>query len=132
MITAKLKKLAEAMAEFEGWLPESGAGGSPGPGSVSYRNHNPGNLRRSPFALGQRDGFAYFLDDNVGFFALVWDLWAKANSKTSTTVTGESTIKDLIYIWTTDPEPIKEKYIQYIEKRTGLSRDMKLKKLING
>jgi len=131
MITHKLIKLAEAMAEFEGWLPVSGTGDSPGAGTVSYRNHNPGNLRQSPFALGHRDGFAYFINDFVGFFALVWDLWAKANSKTSTIATGESTIKDLIYIWTADPEPIKEKYIQYIEQRTGLKRDTKLKNLIN-
>jgi len=131
MITHKLIKLAEAMAEFEGWLPVSGTGDSPGAGTVSYRNHNPGNLRQSPFALGHRDGFAYFTNDFVGFFAMIFDIWKKSRGETSTGLTPESTIADLIKIWTEDADNIKENYIQYVEQRTGLKRDTKLKNLIN-
>lgn len=130
MINQKLIKLADAIAEFEGWHyadPKTNSFDSP---SASFKNHNPGNLRWSPFMVGMRNGFAVFVNDDIGKFAMLWDLWKKARGETSTGLTGESTIRDLIYKWTADDVQIKEKYISHIEARTGFSRNLKLKELI--
>lgn len=131
MMTQSLTNLSQAIAEFEGWQPnEQGERAHFSP-SVSYRNHNPGNLRLSPFALGVRDGHAYFLNDDIGFFALMWDIWMKSQGRTITRLNGNSTIEDLITVWAEAPEKTRENYISHIEKRTGLSRNTKLKDLIN-
>ena len=130
MMTLKLKKLAGAILEAEGWAPAGGNTGTPGPASVSFRNHNPGNLRSSPFALGARDGFAYFLDDQTGFFALMWDLWMKANGRTSSDLSGSSTIEKLIQIYSTAKGEELENYLSIVERVTGLNRNTKLNVLI--
>lgn len=129
MITAKIIKLARSMSEFEGWQP---SGGSLGPlsSSLSYRNHNPGNLRWSSFMLGTREGFAVFINDEVGFWAMMYDIWLKAQGKTITGLNGESTIEELIKMWTTDPVAIKERYIAHVERFSGLSKSTKLKDLL--
>ncbi len=53
MINSEIEKFARAITIAEGWLPDKE--------SRSFRNHNPGALRSSPIAIGQRNGFAYFL-----------------------------------------------------------------------
>lgn len=52
-------------------------------GSMSYRNHNPGNLRSSVYQVETNGGFAVFENDVVGFYAIVHQLWlyASGNSK---------------------------------------------------
>jgi len=130
MITQKLTALAQAMAEYEGWLPDYNLFKQTQKGSVAYRNHNPGNLRISIFALGIRDGFAYFYNDATGFFAMCYDIFMKAQGKTSTELTGNSTLRDLIKVWSAGtPEGI-EKYTSFVCGRTGLTPDTKLKTLI--
>jgi hypothetical protein len=130
MITKNLLKLANAMAEFEGWNYP----GLPGPqkenGSPSWRNHNPGNLRSSPFAIGTKDNFAVFINDDVGFQALVWDLWKKCRGETSTGLTPNSTIYDLIKVYAPPKENDVLKYALLIEKRTDLKMTTKLGDLI--
>ena len=66
MITQKLINLTSAMAEFEGWTPQGSFDVGEKAPSRAYRNHNPGNLRSSPFALGTRDDFAFFISDEIG------------------------------------------------------------------
>lgn len=130
MINHKLIRLADAMSEFEGWNPADPRTGDLNSPSISYKNHNPGNLRWSPFMIGAENGFAVFETDEIGKFALLWDIWKKARGETSTGLSGESTIRDLIYKWTADEDAIKEKYLTHIESRTGFSQATKLKNLI--
>lgn len=130
MITQKLTALALAIAEYEGWLPlknELSIGGGP---SVAYRNHNPGNLRSSIFALGVRDGFAVFYNDATGLFAMCVDIMNKALGKTSTGLNGNSTIRELIAKWSAGTPEAVEKYTAFVCSRTGLTPDTKLEKLI--
>src|SRR6516225_11045126 len=54
--------LAGAIQRFEGWSP----------GSVSYRNNNPGNLRSGPGMIGtDANGYAVFPDYQTGWNALL-------------------------------------------------------------
>jgi hypothetical protein len=118
------------MSEFEGWLPvRPVTSGIVGP-SVSYRNHNPGNMRSSIFALGVRDGFAYFFNDSTGFFAMRYDIVMKAQGKTSTGLTGESTLQDLIKVWSAGDPVGVHNYTEFVCLRTGFAPDMKIKELI--
>jgi len=119
MINAKVERLAFAIKTAEGWLPEKN--------SLTFRNHNPGALRSSRFAIGERDNFAYFLSDDVGFVALCFDLAMKCQGKTATGLRPISTLYDLIKVYTAETDPQKlENYTLVIEKITGLSRNIEL------
>lgn len=130
MITSTLIALALAIAEHEGWNPMTGGGNDGATPTVAYRNHNPGNLRSSVFEIGQRDGFAVFLNDQVGFAALVYDIWCKAQGKTVTKLTGASSIRDLVYVWAPPHENDTENYIKFVEMRTGLPSSTTLSQLL--
>jgi hypothetical protein len=56
--------LAKAIEKFEGYAP----------GTRSYINNNPGNLRWSPYQTGQLAGFSKFATYQDGFDALVYQL----------------------------------------------------------
>lgn len=115
----KIEKLMYAIAEHEGWHPP-GPGVAEG-GSRAYRNHNPGNLRSSPFAHSIEDNFAVFRNDFVGFMALHWDLMQKAKGNTVTGLNGQSTIRDLLYVWAPPSDNNDtEAYIASVEKYMGL------------
>ncbi len=59
---------AEAIKSYEGWFP----------GSRSFRNNNPGNLKAGAGAVGKdAEGFAVFPDFATGWAALKADLRAK-------------------------------------------------------
>ena len=120
-----------AMAEFEGWHPPNKSI-TPG-GSRSYRNHNPGNLRSSPFESGRRGGFSFFRNDFVGWMAFHWDLMQKARGNTVTGLNRKSTIEQLIKVWApasdgNDPR----RYIDFVEKRSGLKRTTTLGQIFLG
>lgn len=130
MITQKLINLASAMAEYEGWEPISHQLAlNQGP-TVAYRNHNPGNMRTSPFSIGTRDGFAVFFNDATGFFAMCADIMNKALGKTSTGLNGNSTIRELIAKWSAGTPEAVERYTAFVCSRTGLTPDTKLETLI--
>jgi hypothetical protein len=125
----KIERLVWAMAEHEGWLHRGMVAGNEG--SLSYRNHNPLNLRRSPFAVGMANNFAVFKTDMDGFAAAVWDIRQKAIGNTSTGLNGESTLRDLIHVWAppsdgNDPAA----YLQDVCFKSGLLETVKLKDLI--
>lgn len=130
MITHKLKNLCVAMSEFEGWKPDGNFDKPAKYPSVSYRNHNPGNLRSSIFELGKRDNFAFFVSDMVGMFAMQYDIMQKCRGKTVTTLTGNSTISDLILIYSCAEGEALANYIAHVCKRTGFEPFMQLKELI--
>jgi hypothetical protein len=125
----KLERLALAMMTYEGWTP---AGPEPGKnGSRSYRNHNPGNLRSSPFQKTSKEGFAVFETDFEGWFALIWDLRQKCTGNTKTGLNGESTIADLIKVWAPENDGnIPEQYVKAIHTFSGFPPSTKLKELV--
>lgn len=119
MINSKIEKLAFAIQTAEGWLPEKN--------SLTYRNHNPGALRSSRFALGTRDNFAFFLSDRIGFLALAYDLALKCQGKTVTRLRPDSTLEDLIKVYTAETNiRTLENYIQIVCRITGVSRTARL------
>ena len=118
------------MAEFEGWKYGNEKGVGVEFASVSFKNHNPGNLRASPFEVGKRDSFSVFIDDEIGFFALVWDLHQKAKGNTVTGLNGESSIYDLVKVYSGDSPEVVMNYSRFIEGRTGLKMTTKLGDLI--
>jgi hypothetical protein len=129
-MTGKLYRLATAIAFYEGWHA-SGTGNSiPESGSVSYRNHNPGNLRSSSFQLGVRNGFAYFYNDEIGFVALLYDLWIKASGKSTTGLTPNSTIREFVHKYAPPVENDSEAYLEFILHQTGFKDDMQLGELL--
>jgi hypothetical protein len=115
----KIDALMEAIAEHEGWNPPDAD--STSGGSRAYRNHNPGNLRSSPYAHSVVDGFAVFRNDFVGFMALHWDLMQKAKGNTVTGLNGQSSIRDLIYKWAPPSDNNDtEAYVRSVEKYMGV------------
>lgn len=119
-MTRMVDRLMMAMAIHEGWHP-AGTSSTPG-GSRSYRHHNPGNLRVSPFASSTVDGFAVFNNDFVGWNAFQWDLLQKAKGNTSTGLNGKSTLRDLIYKWAPPSDGNDtEAYVRFVEKESGIA-----------
>lgn len=130
MIGKNIEKLANAIAMYEGWdsVGERASGGIVG--SRSYRNHNPGNLRSSPFQTCVDDNFAVFHSDFVGFFALEYDLWMKASGKSSTGLTPESTLTEFIGVYAPPSENDSNAYLDFILLKTGFNAFMPLKDLL--
>jgi len=64
---ASITEWAQAIKAHEGWLP----------GSRSFRNNNPGNLKGRGDAGTDADGFAVFSSSDLGMAALERDLSAK-------------------------------------------------------
>jgi len=118
------------MVEFEGWHPGGISGGQGGVSSVSYRNHNPGNLRYSIFQLGKRDGFAFFYNDATGLFAMRYDIMRKCQGKTRTGLTGESTLKELIKVYSAAEGEALNNYVNFVCDKIGENPDLKIKELI--
>jgi hypothetical protein len=124
----KIEALMLAMAEHEGWHPIGKNGFASG--SRSYRNHNPGNLRASPFACGNDGGYAVFRSDMVGFMALHWDLMQKAKGNTSTGLGPKSTLRDLIHVWAPPSDGNNsDAYVQSVSKKSGISADATLEEI---
>jgi hypothetical protein len=78
-----LEAIADAIMNFEGWKP----------GTKSYTNRNPGNLRD---ANGNYRVYQSFTD---GYNALVGDLTAKFAGHTRTGLTPESSLFDLMSVY---------------------------------
>lgn len=130
MMTQQLQNLALAMMEHEGWAPDKHPSAKDGGPTVSYRNHNPGNLRSSIFALGVRDGFAFFFNDATGFFAMMYDLMCKCQGKTKTALTPDSTLAELIQVYSASEGEALDNYVTFVSVRAGLAPDMKIKELL--
>lgn len=124
-----LQRLAYAMAEREGWK-NAQQPGYPN-GSRSFHNNNPLNLRKSPFTSNIIDGFCVFQTEIEGWAACLYDLRQKCIGNTSTGLTGDSTLHDLIFIWApasdgNDPQL----YLNDVCHLTGFLPSITLKELI--
>ncbi len=91
-----------------------------GPGTRSYRNNNPLNVRKSPWMTRQEDGFAVFSTYAVGWSAGVWDLFAKCMGNTVTGLSGASALVELLRVWTDEKDDaIFENYCAVVMEATG-------------
>lgn len=125
----KLERLAYAMAEHEGWGTQIDTPATSG--TASFRNHNPGNLRASPFEVGKSFGFSIFRTDMDGFAALKWDIMQKAKGNTTTGLNGNSTLSDLIHVWAPSQDGNNpQSYLQDVLHMTGFIATMKLSELL--
>ena len=127
MITQKLVNLTNAMIEFEGWHGGGISAGQAGVPSVSYRNHNPGNLRWSIFQLGKKDNFAYFYNDATGMFAMRFDIMQKCRGRTSTGLSGDSTLAELIKVYSAAKDQELQNYVNFVCERIGYKPETLLK-----
>ena len=125
-MTYKLLRLAQAIVSYEGWETPVDCAKESTPGSRSWRDHNPGNLRSSPFAIGMRGGFAVFVTDDTGFFALVWDLWSKCRGETRTGLCSYSSLADLIRVYSAATGAELENYVSFVERVLGIPRNTAL------
>lgn len=126
----KIERLMLAMARHEGWHDPSNP--KHPQGSLAYRNHNPGNLRASPFSAGTRGGYAYFRNDFIGFMALHWDLMQKSKGNTSTKLGPNSTLRELIFTWAPPSDSNNsEAYLQAVLKETGFKESISLKEIFS-
>lgn len=89
MIT--LEAFADGIMQFEGWRP----------GSRSWRNRNPGNLRWSTMQTGTDGGYAAFDSLDDGWQAMIHDIKCKCRGKpfTSTGLGPDSTILEFFQKW---------------------------------
>ena len=124
MFTSKLFRVAYAISQAEGWRAST-QNAPYSYGTASWSNHNPGNLRSSPFQAGvTQDGFAVFENDLVGFYALVWQLWVYAGGGFPP-VPKHDTIGQAIstYNGLDINSPAFNNYMDIIEKVGGVSRN---------
>lgn len=131
MFKSKLFKVAYAIIIAEGWKPRLYEGATDG--TASYINHNPGNLRSSPFQLAEAPNqFSIFENDLVGFYAVAWQLWAYARGH-NPLVPPKDTILDAIATYTALPYGSQdlENYITIIEKVGGVSRTDPIGSILN-
>lgn len=127
-MSSKIDRLIAAMVEHEGWAPPPA--GPNQTGSRSYRHHNPGNLRASPFASAVVEGFAVFRSDDVGYMAMHWDILQKSRGNTSTGLNGNSTIRELLYKWAPPSDGNDaEAYVQSVVAKSGLPESTTLSEL---
>lgn len=116
-----LWKVGQAIKTYEGWKP----------GNRSWRNNNPGNLRSSPLADGNDEGFATFRDYYLGFYALLLDLFSKCTGRTKTSLLPTSTLMDLMRVYAPFEDNNKpDSYAVYVASYAGLSVDVELWRLL--
>jgi hypothetical protein len=107
----KLDRFCEAIMAFEGWEP----------GSRSYRNCNPGNLRRSVIQAGTAGGYALLDRFAHGWGALVADVSSKCSGRTATTLTPASTILEFFRVYAPSSDNNHpETYAKFVAARAGL------------
>lgn len=106
---------------FEGWAP----------GSRSYRNNNPGNLRRSIMQSGTSGGYATFERFSHGWAALVSDVTSKCQGRTVTSLTPQSTIREFFEVYAPAADsnhPLR--YATFVCNRANLSLEDTLASLL--
>lgn len=92
-------------------------------GSRSWRNNNPGNIRKGDFArnagaIGDDGAFAIFADHAAGFAALIALLKSAAYAS--------RTLRDAIFRYAPPSENDSERYLRFVADRTGIGPDQVL------
>ena len=120
--------LAEAIQSFEGWYP----------GSRSWRNNNPGNLRAGIGMTGMDGGFAVFPDVATGKLALIKQLTSIADGSSKVygekarrkgyASCGELSLLEVCEIYApSEDNNSPRQYAEFLAKKVGVSTDYKLK-----
>lgn len=112
-----LKDLATAMSIMEGF---------PIVGSRPYRNHNPLNLKYcgQKLAIGKDDkNFCIFKNDEDGWITCLNDLRCKRDGKSISGLNGNSTIEQLIKVWS---ETDQNEYVNFVCKKLKVAKDYKI------
>lgn len=81
-------------------------------GSRSWRNNNPGNIRKASYEIGSAGGFSVFADYETGFYAII-DLLQSENYK-------KLSIEDAVMRYAPPAENDTENYKKLISDFTGL------------
>jgi hypothetical protein len=117
-------KLAAAIQTHEGWAP----------GTLSYRNNNPGNLRFAgqSGAVAGAGGYAAFPSYQDGLNALVGQIELDARRGTDAAGRPINTVSDLIYSWAPPVENDSAAYVASVERSTGFSGSDLLSQLGGG
>ena len=118
----KLDTFCWAILQFEGWAV----------GSRSWRNNNPGNLRKSVFECDNVEGYAVFEDFSHGWNALVYDVSMKCKGRTSSGLTPNSTILDFFNVYAPSSDnnhPIK--YAQFVANKVEVAPESRIGDLLD-
>ena len=110
----KIEEMAEAIQEFEGWYP----------GSMSFRNSNPGNIR------GVDGKFLVFPTDQTGF-AYLLDYLVRAATGKHAAYKPTTTIQQFFETYA----PVEDlndplKYASFVSKKVGVPIDTRIKDLL--
>lgn len=115
-----LEQFCEAIKKHEGWYP----------GSRSYRQQNPGNLRWSKYMIGQDGGFAMFPDYATGWKALVFQVEIAAQGK-SKVYRPDMTFYDFFAVYApASDNNAPRQYAEQVAKHVGVSPFTKIKQLL--
>lgn len=126
MINPNFLKLVEIIKEYEGWKADDLKTPLVNEETLAFKNNNLGNLRDSMFSNGNKGGYSYFINEQIGYCALVFDLYCKCSGRTSTPLRPKSTLRDLIRIYCGETPEVNQRYLDYVCQRGGFSPDMKL------
>lgn len=111
--------MAAAIQKFEGYYP----------GSISYTNNNPGNLKYAgqPFAVGQ-DQFGHAIFDTYehGWNALINQLEAIFQNKYPNLYNTDMTLYDLFSVYATGNST---QYAEFVASALGVDPNTQLKNL---
>ncbi len=103
------------------------------PGSVAYRNNNPGNLVYAGQSGARRgaDGFAVFPSYDLGLAALKNQIYLDASRGTDVTGRPIRNVQELISSWApaSDPRNNTPAYISSVVRQTGYAPDAPLSSL---
>lgn len=119
-VNSNLWNVVKGIREAEGWRA-AGTNSPDDPGSRSWRNHNPGNVRSSALAAAIVDGFATFYDDMTGYFAAMALLKEYADGKIGG-VEPTDTIAHALSVWTAldQGSPELNAYCDTVQRVSGV------------
>lgn len=99
-------------------------------GSISWRHNNLGNLRWSPFQVGNINNFSVFPDYETGLKALKYQLELAATGK-SKSYRADMTLREFFNTYAPSNDGnYPETYSSYIAKRLGVDVGIKINSLI--
>ncbi len=125
----KLEKMAYAIREFEGWAYPGGkdrTGKVHPQGSLSYRNHNPGNVRWSKYQEGKRGGYSYFKDYETGWKALLFQIEIAYNGKSQVYKPTDTLLTFFEKYAPSEDHNHPEEYAKFVAKALGVGLDVPL------
>lgn len=133
MFNTPLERLAIGISHAEGWMPAGFYSGD-AHGTLSYQNHNPGNLRESIFQVGVRDGFAVFDNDLTGLMGLIYQWYLYATGRNSLVNPNESIAAAIaVYAGLRGAEntPNYQNYVSTVSQWSGLDVNQPVTSLLS-